>query len=141
MTDAAHPPTEGGEETTFLPAPGKGVCGVGIDVVDIAALEGRLARVPALRERLFNGPELALPSRSLAAAAAAKEALGKALGNPEELSWRDVTVQHTRTGRPYFTVRGKVAQTARALGVARLHLSLSHDAGIAQAIVVAERGE
>jgi holo-[acyl-carrier protein] synthase len=36
-------------------------------------------------------------------------------------------------------VRGTVAAAAAAAGVAHFHLSISHDAGIASAMVVAER--
>jgi holo-[acyl-carrier protein] synthase len=41
-------------------------------------------------------------------------------------------------GRPFLKVSGGVAARARLLGVAHWHLSLSHDAGIASAMVVAE---
>ena len=41
-------------------------------------------------------------------------------------------------GRPQLEVTGSVAARAAELGVVRLHLSMSHDAGIASAVVVAE---
>jgi len=41
-------------------------------------------------------------------------------------------------GRPHLQVAGTVAARAEALGVHALHVSLSHDAGIASAVVVAE---
>jgi holo-[acyl-carrier protein] synthase len=42
-------------------------------------------------------------------------------------------------GRPWLTVSGTVAAVALERGVNRWHLSLSHDGGIASAMVVAER--
>ena len=41
-------------------------------------------------------------------------------------------------GRPHLEVRGSVAGRAAQLGVTGWHVSLSHDGGIASAVVVAE---
>ena len=41
-------------------------------------------------------------------------------------------------GRPSLRVSGTVQARGDALGVSSFHLSLSHDAGIASAVVVAE---
>ena len=43
-------------------------------------------------------------------------------------------------GRPRFELRGTVAEAAAQLGVDRVHLSLSHDGGVAVAFVVLESG-
>nr|WP_259559544.1 holo-ACP synthase [Brachybacterium sillae] len=118
---------------------GPAIIGVGIDVVEIAALEARLRRVPALRDRLLTPPERALSPASRAARVAAKEAVGKALGRPGDFSWQDVTVQRTPARRPYLVLTGATRTCAEKLGVTHLHLSLSHDGPIATAIVVAER--
>jgi holo-[acyl-carrier protein] synthase len=42
------------------------------------------------------------------------------------------------SGRPSLVMRGTVLAAAEALGVTSVHLSLSHDAGVATAFVVAE---
>lgn len=115
------------------------IVGVGIDVVDIARFMATLARVPALRARLFTPDERDLPDASLAARFAAKEAIAKALGAPPGMSWQDATVRRTAGAQPLVEVTGTVLAQARALGVDRFHLSISHDAGIASAMVVAER--
>ena len=112
--------------------------GVGIDVVDVERFGATLERTPALRERLFTDEERALPLNSLAARFAAKEALAKALGAPVGLEWHDATVRRSDDGRPHLVVTGTVAARAEALGASSLHVSLSHDAGIASAVVVAE---
>ena len=78
------------------------------------------------------------PLASLAARFAAKEALAKALGAPGGLHWIDAEVQTDDTGRPWLVTRGTVAARAAELGVQSMHLSMSHDAGIASAVVVLE---
>ncbi|WP_058235371.1 holo-ACP synthase [Devriesea agamarum] len=127
------------EWSEYRPEVGDSVVGVGVDVVDIARFSAALDRTPALRDRLFTEAERDLPRASLAARFAAKEALGKALGTPGDFSWQDVHIASTSARRPYFVIRGQVRRCAEQLGVRRLHLSLTHDAGIASAMVVAER--
>ena len=114
------------------------VIGVGIDVCDIARFEASVARRPGLLERLFTPHERDRPSASLAARFAAKEALAKALGAPVGMAWHDAEVVSEDSGRPLFDLRGTVRARAEELGVASVHLSLSHDAGIASAMVVLE---
>ncbi len=112
--------------------------GIGIDVVDIERFRQTLERTPALCARLFTPTERALPLASLAARFAAKEALAKALGAPAGLQWHDCEVANDSDGRPVFELQGTVHARAVALRAHSIHLSLSHDAGIASAVVVAE---
>ena len=114
------------------------VIGVGIDVVDVARFGQSLDRTPALRDRLFTEAESIRPLASLAARFAAKEALAKALGGPDGLAWQDAEVVSEQSGRPLLELRGSVRARADQLGVTSVHLSLSHDAGIASAVVVLE---
>lgn len=114
------------------------IVGMGIDVVDIARFIRVLERSPRLRERLFTPVERDLPILSLAARFAAKEAVAKALGAPAGLRWQDVTIPRHRDSPPRLEITGTVAARAAELGVARFHLSLSHDGGIATAMVIAE---
>ena len=103
-----------------------------------------LERTPMLAERLFTEDERLTAAgnprsmESMAARYAAKEAVAKALGAPPGLNWRDCEVVVDPDGRPWLTVTGTVAAAANAAGVERWHLSLSHDGGIASAMVVAE---
>lgn len=121
------------------------IVGVGIDVAEIDRFAAAIERTPQLAERLFLAGELYLPSgerrgiASLAARFAAKEALAKALGAPGGLRWTDAEVVTADSGQPTLVVRGTVAARAAELGVCGWHVSLSHDAGIASAVVVAER--
>lgn len=120
------------------------IVGVGIDVAEVERFGRSLARTPGMAERLFTETELYLPSgdrrgtASLAARFAAKEALAKALGAPAGLLWTDAVVVTGGDGRPRIEVRGTVAARAAELGVLSWHVSLSHDAGIASAVVIAE---
>jgi holo-[acyl-carrier protein] synthase len=114
------------------------IVGVGIDVVDVGRFEETLVRSPGLRERVFTDGERTRRPASLAARFAAKEALAKALGAPAGLAWQDAEVVTSEDGRPWFEVRGSVAERCTSLGVAHIHLSLSHDAGMASAVVVLE---
>ena len=114
------------------------IVGVGTDLVDVARLTTALDRTPTLRDRLFTPAEAGLPVESLAARFAAKEALAKALGAPGGLSWQDAEVVVDEGGAPGFDLRGTVAALAAERGVARVHLSLSHDGGLALAFVVLE---
>lgn len=114
------------------------IVGVGTDVVEMARFERALERAPRLRERLFTPAEASSRLESLAARFAAKEALAKALGAPGGLSWHDAEVVVEESGQPSFSLSGTVAERASVLGVDRVHLSLSHDAGMALAFVVLE---
>jgi len=114
------------------------IVGVGIDVVDIARFVRQVERTPRLLDRLFGDGERNLPPESLAARFAAKEAVAKSLGAPVGLVWRDVVVERDEGHRPEIVVRGSVAKIAADMGVDVFHLSLSHDAGIASAMVIAE---
>jgi holo-[acyl-carrier protein] synthase len=121
------------------------IVAVGIDVVLVDRFTGALARTPLLAERLFTDAERLTDSgnprsaESLAARFAAKEAVAKALGAPVGLHWHDCEIVTDPDGRPWLTVSGTVAEVAAERGVTRWHLSLSHDGGIASAVVVAER--
>ncbi|GAA1797284.1 MAG: holo-ACP synthase [Actinobacteria bacterium] len=114
------------------------IVGVGIDVVDVARFGETLTRTPRLRDRLFTETERDLPLNSLAARFAAKEAFAKALGAPVGLDWQDAEVRRNASRQPYFVTQGSVAARVTELGITSVHLSLSHDAGIASAVVVCE---
>lgn len=122
------------------------IVGIGIDVVLVERFTAAVVRTPLLADRLFTEAERATDSgnprspESLAARFAAKEAVAKSLGAPAGLHWHDCEIVADPDGRPWLTVSGTVAAAAAERGVDRWHLSLSHDGGIASAMVVAERG-
>lgn len=110
--------------------------GIGIDVVDIERFKSSLDRTPGLVEKLFTVNERTKPISSLAARFAAKEALAKALSVGKGLPWHDAEILNLENGKPVFLFRGEIAEM---IDGADVHLSLSHDAGIASAMVIVER--
>jgi holo-[acyl-carrier protein] synthase len=74
---------------------------------------------------------------SLAARFAVKEAAAKALGVPSGMDWHDCQVISENSGRPVLEVTKTVAAAAADLGITGWRISVSHDAGIAAAVVIA----
>lgn len=114
------------------------IVGIGVDLVDIPRFERSLERTPRLLERLFADAERSLRPHSLAARYAAKEALIKALGGSDGVHWTDIEIASEPSGRPVFALSGTTAATVAERGIDALHLSLSHDADVAIAYVIAE---
>lgn len=114
------------------------IVGIGVDLVDVARFETAIANTPKLKDRLFTEGEKNLNSYSLAARFAAKEALMKAIGKAQGLSFQEVEVIKDSFGKPSFELTGESKQTVSAKGAANLHLSLSHDGQMAIAYVIAE---
>jgi len=113
------------------------IVGVGIDVTQVSRFSAAASR-RGLIERVFTASEQDSSLQRMAGRFAAKEALAKALGAPTGLVWTDVEVRKDDDGKPYFVCVGTVAQRVAELGIERLHLSITHDAGIAAAVVVCE---
>jgi len=122
------------------------IIGIGVDVVDTERFRGVLERTPALRTRLFTPAEQLRdgeprPVASLAARFAAKEALIKAFGSSAGLSWQELEVVADDQRNPSLTLHEGARRVAANRGVTNVHLSLSHDGGIATAFVVIEGGD
>lgn len=119
------------------------IVGIGVDVVDLARFERAVSRTPRLLDRLFAVSERmqdgrALALHSLAARFAAKEAFIKALGSSDGLTWHDLPVRSDGERNPYFDLQGGARALTERRGIRRFHLSMTHDAGVAIAYVVAE---
>ena len=114
------------------------IVGIGVDLVDIPRFERTIARTPRLLDRLFSDAERRLKPHSLAARYAAKEALIKALGGSDGVHWTEIEISSEASGRPLFSLCGSTAAVVAGRGITALHLSMSHDAGLATAYVVAE---
>jgi holo-[acyl-carrier protein] synthase len=111
------------------------IYGVGIDVVDIDRFKRSLERTPGLESKLFTEAERVKSIQSLAARFAAKEALVKALNAENGILWHEAEVVNLVSGKPAFIFYGAVADLVDG---ANVHLSISHDAGIATAMVIVE---
>jgi holo-[acyl-carrier protein] synthase len=114
------------------------IVGIGVDLVDISRFEDKVAKTPKLVKRLFSLAESTASLQTLAGRFAAKEALIKAMGSPDGLSWSEIEISKNAFGKPVIETFGQTNETIKAAGVTKLHLSISHDAGMAVAMVVAE---
>jgi len=123
------------------------IIGTGIDIAEIARFERFVQEnnLPLLN-RLFTPREYAycsarrLSAQHFALRFAAKESFLKALGTGlrDGINWLDIEVVHDDLGKPLLELSGKAAEFFASKGGGKCHLSLSHDAGCAVAMVVLE---
>lgn len=119
------------------------IIGIGIDLVDVARFERSVSRTPGVLARLFAESEQLdgkdrRSMRSMAARFAAKEAVIKAIGDSAGVRWHDMAVVSDGLRNPSIEVYNALSDIVSARGIAIIHLSMSHDAGIAIASVIAE---
>ncbi len=122
------------------------ILGVGIDLVPVARVERMLNRYgDRFVHRMFRPGECRgrgglYPPESLAARIAAKEAAFKALGTGRAggVRWTDVEVVGGQGRAPGLRLHGAARERALVRGVRRVHVSLTHQAGTAAAVVVLE---
>lgn len=115
--------------------------GVGIDLLEIERMEQALQRESFLQkvftqaEREYLAGKGKLMPSSAAAIFCAKEALGKALGVGLAISLQEMEVTHGPYGEPLIALHGRAAEQYSGIV---FHLSLTHTASTAGAVVVAE---
>lgn len=119
------------------------IIGIGVDVVDLARFERATTRTPRVLSRLFAQSEqwdgaAKRSLSSLAARFAAKEAVIKAIGDSTGVRWHDMAVVSDSLRNPSIEVYDALADIVAARGISTIHLSMSHDAGVAIAYVIAE---
>jgi len=123
------------------------IVGLGIDVMEVARIADAIRRHgDPFVDRIFTAGERAACDQradrvlALAARFAAKEACLKALGTgwAEGLAFRDVEVVRDGNRPPHLVLHGEASRRATSLGVVRSHVSLTHQPGIAAAVVVLE---
>lgn len=99
-----------------------------------------------LLERLFTAGERAYCEakkerfQSYAGRFAVKEAVMKVLGTgwARGVRWVDIEVVRKPGRAPEVVLHGRSAEIARERGIARIHVTITHDAGLAAAVAVAE---
>jgi len=114
------------------------IYGIGIDLIEVERIARQLIGKTHFREKIFSLNEIAYCD---AARFAAKEALFKALGTGWRggLNFTEVEVLNDDLGKPAFNFLGKTSQIIEELNLTHIHLSLSHLAQIAVAIVILEK--
>ena len=124
------------------------IVGIGIDLVDVSRIERLLGdygdqfvrRILADAERTAFAAS-ARPVWFLANRFAAKEALSKALGTGLRypVTLHAISVSSDSVGKPAFGFHGPLPDYLASRGVTRHHLSLTHEKGMACAVVVLEQ--
>lgn len=125
------------------------IVGLGVDAVDIERIERMLeSQGDRMLERLFSAGERAYlsgkraPAQHVAVRLAAKEAAYKALAGNElarGIGWRDVEVVSRDDGSPELRLHGRAAERLVELSGTTVHVSLTHSAATAVAVVIVER--
>jgi holo-[acyl-carrier protein] synthase len=114
------------------------IVGVGIDMIEVERVRKVAEEHPRFLEKVFTAREtdycLAKKNKyqHLAARFAAKEAFFKALG--KRIEWTAVEVVNLASGQPQLEFYGE-----KDMGFDRSHVSLSHLADYAVAVVVLEK--
>jgi holo-[acyl-carrier protein] synthase len=121
------------------------IIGVGIDVCAVGRVSAALARWgDRFFDRIMGEPERAALARrtdratALAGRFAAKEAAAKAMAGARGVGWHDLEVRGGPHRQPELVLHGPARALGERLGVRRVHLSITHDAGVAAAVVVLE---
>ena len=124
------------------------IYGIGTDLADIARVEKAWRRWGERFERRIFAPGEAdicrtrpRPAACLAMRFAAKEAFSKAVGiglRSARLAWRDIEVTHDPRGKPSLRLHGTAARLAAEIGLTGIHVSLTDESGLAQAVVIVE---
>lgn len=125
------------------------IVAIGTDLAQIGRLEEAYARRGArLLERLFTPAERAYCERRAArrfthyaGRFAVKEAVMKVLGTGWRagVRWVDIEVLRDPGQAPRVELHGASHAHMRRRGIERIHISISHDAGLAMAVAVGER--
>jgi len=122
--------------------------GLGIDMVEIERIERILKKNPrGFLKRILTEQEREYclkfrnPAPEVAARFAAKEAFTKAIGTgiTRGVSWKHIEVVKERGAPPRIRVQGKAREIANSLEVNNIHLSLTHTARYAAAVVTIEK--
>jgi len=117
---------------------------LGIDIIRVDRIRHTLERfgerfanrvlTPSERRYVRNRPE------TLAGRWAAKEAVSKVLGlGVRGIGWREIEIERLPTGQPSVRLHGRAARRAEQLGMARIAVSISHEADYAVAIAFGVR--
>lgn len=121
------------------------ILGIGVDLCDIGRMaksvenERFLTRFFTDGEKTYIEGRGAAAGQSLAGIFAAKEAVLKALGTGlSGIRLTDIELTHDVRGAPRLRLWGAAKDRAAQMGVCRSHVSISHDGGMAVAMVVLE---
>jgi holo-[acyl-carrier protein] synthase len=123
------------------------IIGLGIDITDQKRIEESIAQFgDSFLQRILTETEIAacaryrFPVEHYAGKFAVKEAFMKAIGTGlKQVTFHEIEVLNRESGAPYLVTSGKAQQFLKALEVTQVHVSISHDAHLAVAVVVVEK--
>ena len=123
------------------------IVGLGTDLAQIARMQAFLEqRGQRAHDRLFTPGEQAYCDARAArwvhytGRFAVKEAVMKVLGTgwAQGVRWVDIEVVREPGQAPRCVLHGETARIAERRGIRVLHITITHDAGLASAVAVAE---
>jgi holo-[acyl-carrier protein] synthase len=118
------------------------IVGLGIDLAEVARYAFDERQRAQFARKVYTVEEMTYAMRKrnwperLAGFFAAKEATRKAFGHA--IPWRSVGVSHERSGKPIIVLSGRYAELLAARKVTAVHLTITHTATTAAAVVVLE---
>ena len=118
------------------------IVGIGIDLAEVHRYRFDDAKMAWFARKVYTGEEVAYAMRKrnraerFAGFFAVKEATRKAFGHA--IPWRHIGVTHARSGKPAVELSGKWATLPQQRGVKEIHVTITHTASMAAAVVVLE---
>jgi len=118
------------------------IVGIGTDLAEVDRYRFDDVELERFARKVYTEEEMqyALRKRNwaerLAGFFAAKEAARKAFGHA--IPWRKVGVTHERSGKPRLVFLEPYDGLAARRGVSRIHLTITHTARMASAVVILE---
>ncbi|MDQ2857165.1 MAG: holo-ACP synthase [Candidatus Eremiobacteraeota bacterium] len=118
------------------------IVGIGTDLAEVERYRFDATRLARFAQKVYTEEEMryALSKRNwperLAGFFAAKEAARKAFGHA--IPWRRVGVSHERSGKPLLLFYDAYADLPSRRGVTQIHLTITHTASMASAVVILE---
>jgi len=119
------------------------IVGMGLDLAEVERYRFEPEMLARFARKVYTDEEMAYALRKrnwperLAGFFAAKEATRKAFGHA--IPWRDVGVTHASSGKPAIVLLRRASELVRLHELAAIHLTITHTATTAAAVVILER--
>ncbi len=122
------------------------IAGIGIDLIEIESIAANLHSKHFLR-KVFTEAEIeecqsmANSTERFAGKFAVKEACMKAVGKGiRQGTWfTQIEVLNEESGAPFVRVSGEMENSVKAIGMSKIHVSVTHTKSAAAAVVILER--
>ncbi len=120
------------------------IIGIGLDLAEVVRYDFDDAAFTWFSRKIYTDEEVAYASRKrnrserLAGFFAAKEATRKAFGHA--IPWGQIGVSHEPSDKPIIKLLGRASELVARRGVTSIHLTITHTAATAAAVVILEGG-